>query len=102
WRKMKANYSCDGESLPDYVQVHELRNALRTNRRRRSDGAHDRHARSGCAGKSRQVDWIALSGSRDFHLVDLWTGDLDRADSVAAIRQSSARACGARIRDHEQ
>ncbi len=31
-----------------------------------------------------------------------WPRDLDRADSSAAIRQSRAGACGARICDHEQ
>ena len=91
------------ESLvPGHVQVYELRDAVRADRSRRSDGAHDWHAGSRRAGESRQIDRLTLSGSRDFHLVSLRIGDLDRSDSVAAIRQSRARARDARIRDHEQ
>ena len=37
-----------------------------------------------------------------FIFVSLRIGDLDRSDSVAAIRQGRARARGARLRDHEQ
>ena len=57
---------------------------------------------SGVLIESRQIDRLALSRSRDLHRVGLWTGDLDRADSVAAIRQGGARARGARICDYEQ
>ena len=102
WRKRKTNHPGDGQPVADHVQVYKLRDDVCTDWGRRSDGAHDRHAGSGRADESRQIDRLALSGSGDFHLVDLWTGDLDRAYSVAAIRQGGARACGARIRDHEQ
>ncbi len=50
----------------------------------------NRYAGSGCAHESRQIDWLTLSGPRDFRCFDFWTGHLDRADTVAAIRQGSA------------
>ena len=56
----------------------------------------------GCPGESRQIDRLTLSGSRHFHFASLWVGDLDRADSVAAIRQGCARARDACIRDYKQ
>src|SRR5262245_30364265 len=82
--------------------MYELRDALCANWCRRGNGAHHWHTGYGRAGESGQIDRLALSGPRDFHPVDLRAGDLDRTDSVMAIRQSSPRTRGARFRDYEQ
>ena len=49
-----------------------------------------------------KIDRLALSGSRDFRSSHFWTGDSDRAHSVATIRACGARAGGAGICDDEQ
>ena len=47
--KGKANRPGDGKPVADHVQVYKLRDAVCTDRRRRSDGTHGWHARLGRA-----------------------------------------------------
>jgi len=89
WRKRETNHQGDGEPVANHVQVHELRDDVCPDWSRRSHG----HT-IGTQGPGVLMNLGKLIGSLYLALVICcfrfldWS--LDRADTVAAIRQGSA------------